>query len=133
MKKVNEAFSDYVYGRKINTALIESVILRKRTKILEMKISSDEYIDLEEIESFKDFIKGRFGLNDSKIMIKYTDNVKIRPIEEELKNIVLGMASKYPALKAAVNNSDNQIVGKTINFSFKIPVSGFLNTMGNDK
>ena len=133
MKKVNEAFSDYVYGGKINTALIESVILRKRTKVLEMAISSDEYIDLEEIESFKDYIKERFGLNDSKIMIKYTDNVKIRPIEEELKNIVLGMARKYPALKAAVNNSDYEIVDKTINFSFKIPVSGFLKAMGYDK
>ena len=60
MKRVNEAFSDYGSGGKINTAVIENVILRKKTKVLEMEISSDDYIDIEEIESFNNFIKEKF-------------------------------------------------------------------------
>ena len=98
-----------------------------------MEISSDNYIEIGEIESFNNFIKERFELNDSKITVKYTEEVKIRPIEEELKNIILFMAKKYPALKAAVNNSEYEVVGNTINFNFKIPVSGFLKTMEYDK
>jgi DNA polymerase-3 subunit alpha (Gram-positive type) len=133
MKRVNEAFSDYGSGGKINTAVIENVILRKKTKVLEMEISADDYIDIEEIESFNNFIKEKFELNDSKITIKYSDGVSIKPIEEELKNIVFSMSKKYPALKAAVNNSEYEIAGNTINFNFKIPVSGFLKAMEYDK
>jgi len=133
MKRVNEAFSDYKLGGNINTAFIESVSLRKRTKVLEMEISSDNYIEIGEIESFSNFIKERFELNDSKITVKYTEEVKIRPIEEELKNIILSMSKKYPALKAAANNSEYEVVGNTITFNFKIPVSVFLKTMEYDK
>ena len=106
MKKINEAFSDFKSGRNINTAVIESVILRKRTKVLEMEISSDNYIEIEEIESFNNFIMEKFGLKDSKIIVKYSEKVNIRPVEEELRNIVYSLAKKYPALKAAVNNSE---------------------------
>ncbi|NRY64214.1 DNA polymerase III subunit alpha [Clostridium beijerinckii] len=133
MKRINEAFSDYESAGSINTAVIQSVVLRKKTKVLEMEISSDNYIELGEIESFNSFIKDKFGLNDSKIIVKYSDEVEIRPIEKELKNIVYSLSMKYPALKAAVNNSDYEIEGNTINFNFKIPVSGFLKTMEYDK
>ncbi|OPJ54939.1 DNA polymerase III subunit alpha [Clostridium chromiireducens] len=133
MKKVNEAFSDYESSGNINTAIIKSVTLRKRTKVLEMEISSDNYIEIGEIESFNKFIREKFDLSDSKITVKYTDGVTIRPIEEELKNIVYSMSNKYPALKAAVNNSEYEVIGNTINFNFKIPVSGFLKTMSYDK
>ncbi len=57
----------------------------------------------------------------------------MKPIEEELRNIIISLASKYPALKAAVNNCEYEVAGKTINFNFKIPVSGFLKTMEYDK
>ena len=50
MKRINEIFSDYEAGGNINTAIVESVVLRKRTKTLEMKISSDKYIEIGEIE-----------------------------------------------------------------------------------
>ena len=133
MKRVNEAFSDYKSSGNINTAFIESVTLRKKTKVLEMEISSDNYIEIGEIESFSNFIKARFDLNDSKITVKYTEEVKIRPIEEELKNIIFAMSKKYPALKAAANNSEYEVVGNTITFNFKIPVSIFLRTMEYDK
>lgn len=133
MKRVNEAFSDYKSGGNINVAIIESVSLRKRTKVLELEISSDNYIEIGEIESFSNFLKERFDLNDSKITVKYTEEVKIRPIEEELKNIIFSMSKKYPALKAAANNSEYEVVGNTITFNFKIPVSGFLKTMEYDK
>ena len=133
MKRINEAFSDYISSGNINTAVIVSVTLRKKTKVLEMEISSDKYIEIGEIESFNYFMKEKFGLNDSKIIVKYTEEVNIKPIEEELKNIVYSLAKKYPALKAAVNNSEYEVVGNIINFNFKIPVAGFLKTMEYDK
>lgn len=133
MKKVNEIFSDYECDGNINTAVVQSVTLRKKTKILEMEISSDKYIEMIELESFNEFIKQRFSLNDSKIAIKYSDGINIRPIEEELKNIVLLLENKYPALKAVLNKSEYEVVGNAINFNFKVPAAGFLKIMEYDK
>ena len=50
-----------------------------------------------------------------------------------MKNIIFSLAGKYPALKAAVNNSEYEVAENTINFNFKIPVSGFLKSMDYDK
>jgi DNA polymerase-3 subunit alpha (Gram-positive type) len=133
MKRVNEAFSEYESRGNLNTAIIESVVLRKKTKILEMEISSDNYIELNEIESFNNFIKQRFSLNDSKIRVKYTDAANIKPIEEELENIICSLSNKYPALKSVVNNCEYEVIDKNINFNLRIPVSGFLKTMDYDK
>lgn len=133
MKRVNEAFSEYESRGNLNTAIIESVVLRKKTKILEMEISSDNYIELNEIENFNNFIKQRFSLNDSKIRVKYTDAANIKPIEEELKNIICSLSNKYPALKSVVNNCEYEVIDKNINFNLRIPVSGFLKTMDYDK
>ncbi|NYC30494.1 DNA polymerase III alpha subunit (gram-positive type) [Clostridium saccharobutylicum] len=133
MKKVNEIFSDYECDGNINTAVVQSVTLRKKTKVLEMEISSDKYIEMIELESFNEFIKQRFSLNDSKIAIKYSDGINIRPIEDELKNIVLLLENKYPALKAVLNKSEYEVVGNAINFNFKVPAAGFLKIMEYDK
>jgi DNA polymerase III subunit alpha, Gram-positive type len=133
MKRINEIFSDYKARGNINNATVEAVVLSKKTKTLEMKISSDKYIDIKEFESLNRFIRERFALEDSKITVNYADGTVKRPIEEELKNIVLSLAVKYPALKAVVNNSEYEVNDKTINFNFKMAVSGFLKAMDYDK
>lgn len=133
MKRINEIFSDYEVGGSINTAIVESVVLSKKTKTVKMKISSDKYIEIRELERFNKFIRQRFALNDSKIAVKYADGIDKKPIEEELKNIIFLMSDKYPALKAVLNSSEFEVVNNTINFNFKVPVSGFLKSMDYDK
>ncbi|WP_143316416.1 DNA polymerase III subunit alpha [Clostridium sp. HBUAS56017] len=133
MKRVGEVFSDYKMYGNINTAVIESVAIRKRTRILEMEISSGNYIEIEEIDKLSKFIKEKFQLNDSRITVKYSDGITVKPIEEELKNIVLYMAKKHPVLKAAVNNSEYEVEGSNINFNFRIPIANFFKTMEYDK
>ena len=48
MKRIKEIFSDYDATENINTAIVEGVVLCKKTKSLEMKIKSDKYIELRE-------------------------------------------------------------------------------------
>ena len=50
MKKVGEVFSDYKLKGSIASALVENVKVKKRSRIMEMEISSDDYIELQEIE-----------------------------------------------------------------------------------
>jgi DNA polymerase-3 subunit alpha (Gram-positive type) len=133
MKRINEIFSDYEANGNINAAIVESVVLRKKSKRLDMEISSDKYIEIREFESFNRFIRKRFALEDSIIAVKYADGTDKKPIEEELKNIVLLVADKYPALKSVLNKSEYKVDENTINFNFKIAVSGFLKTMNYDK
>ncbi|MFL0250911.1 DNA polymerase III subunit alpha [Clostridium neuense] len=133
MKRINEIFSDYGASGNINTAFVESVVLKKKSKRLEMEISSDKYIEVREFEKLNSFIRQRFALNDSIIAVKYADGTDKKPIEEELNNIVLLMADRHPVLKTIVNNSEYKVDQNTINFNFKVAVSGFLKAMNYDR
>ena len=64
MKRINEVFSDYEAGFNISNAIVDGVVLKKKSKILELKITSDKYIEFSEIEGLNNFIKERFVLND---------------------------------------------------------------------
>jgi DNA polymerase-3 subunit alpha (Gram-positive type) len=133
MKRINEIFSDYKAGGNLNAAMVESVVLSKKTRTLEMQISSDKYIEIRELEGLNKFIRERFALEDSVFTVKYADGTDKKPIEEELKNIVFSVADKYPALKAVMNDSEYEVAENTINFNFKVAVAGFLKAMDYDK
>ena len=132
MKRINEIFSDYEAGSNISLATVDGIILRKKSKALEINISSDKYIDINEIEELNNFIKERFVLNDSKIIIKYTEDAHINPIEDELKNILNTLSNKHPFLKAALNKCDYEINNKIINFNFEMVVSHILKDLKFD-
>ncbi|SHJ22561.1 DNA polymerase-3 subunit alpha [Clostridium cavendishii DSM 21758] len=133
MKRINEIFSDYEAKGNINNAIVESVILYKKSQCLELKITSDKYVEIKEVESLNMFIRRKFSLKDSIIKVKYVDGIERKPIEEELENIILLIADKQPVLKSVVGNSDFTVTDNTINFSFKIAISNFLKSMKYDK
>ncbi len=133
MKTINEIFNDYEVRGNINTAIVEGVVLRKSDKTLEMKIRSDKYIQVREIELLNKFIKERFALNDSKIIVEYAEEIDKMPIEEELRDIIFVMSDEYPVLKAIINNCEFEVFENTIDFNFKIPASNILRSMGYDK
>jgi DNA polymerase-3 subunit alpha (Gram-positive type) len=134
MKRINEIFSDYEAGGNINTAIVKAVVVSEKSKTLEMKISSDQYIELNEIKSFNRFIRERLALNDSEIIVEYSEGTNIKPLEEELKNIVLLLADKYPLLRGAINNCEFEIAkNNTITFNFNIAVSYLLKDRDYDK
>ncbi|MEQ8197436.1 MAG: DNA polymerase III subunit alpha [Clostridiaceae bacterium] len=133
MKRINEIFSDYEAGGNITTAIVESVVLSKKSKRLEIKISSDKYIEIREFEEFNKFIRRRFALEDSVVSVTYADGTEKKPIEEELEKIVVLLADKHPALRTALNNGEYKVQDNTINFNFKIAVSSFFKAMNYDK
>lgn len=133
MKRISEAFSDYEAGKNIGAALVESGTLKKNTKTMEMILRSDLYISIEEIEGLNRFIKERFSLNDSKIIVKYTEETDKKPIEKELKKILALLANGHPLFKAALSNSEYEITEDHINFSFSITISRMLRKLGYDR
>ncbi len=133
MRRVNEIFSDYIVSGNINTATVESVVLNKKSKTIEMKIISDKYIEISEFEHLNKFIRERFGLNESTITVKYDDKTDKKPVEEELPSIISSLKGKYPALKSLLINSEYEVDEDTINFSFNSAVSDILKGMNYDK
>ena len=133
MKNVSEIFSDYKDGKNINNAIVEHVILKKKSKKIEIIITSNKYIDMEDIDSFNYFIKKRFSLKESKVTINYTDDVVIKPLEEELDNILNAISKKHPLLKGALNRCNYEIDGDNINFKFDIVVSKTLRDFKYDE
>ena len=85
MKKLGEVFNDYESGGTIRCAEIEKVTLRKKSKALELKITSNQYIEIKEIERFNNFLKERFLLNDAKVLIKYTEDVNKNQLKKKLR------------------------------------------------
>lgn len=133
LKKINEVFSDYKAEGNISTATVEAVVLKKKSKILEMKISSDKYIDVKEIAGLNTFIKKRFSINNSEITVEYAAGTNKKPIEMELRNIVFSISDKHPILKAVIKDTEFEVFNNIINFNFNIMVSDLLTSMGCDK
>ncbi len=133
LKTINEVFSDYKAEGNICTATVKSAILKKRSKVLEIKISSDKHISVKEIEGLNKFIRKRFSLNDSEITVEYTEGMDKKLVESEIKDIVFSMSEKYPFLKAVANNTEFEIINNIINFNLKIVASDLLKGMGYDK
>lgn len=133
LKKINEIFSDYKIEGDINTATVEGIVLKKKSKILELKISSDKYIEIKGIESLNKFIRERFALNDSEILVEYAEGTDKKPIKEAAMDIIRSMADKHPLLNSVMNNTQLEVVDNTINFNFKIVASDLLKGMGYDQ
>lgn len=133
MRRVSEIFGDYEAIGCMNSAVVESATLNKKTKTFNMKLTSDKYIEVKDIEELNSFVKKRFVVDDSIITVSYADGTPKKPVEEEMKDIVLSLEDRYPALKALLSSSDYKVEGSSISFSFKMAVSGFLKSMGYDK
>ncbi len=133
LKRIGEVFSDYKAEGNISSAIVQAAVLKKKSKILEIKINSDKYIDVKEIEGLKKFIRKRFSLNDSEVTVEYAEGTDKKPIEKELKDIVLSMSDKHPILKAVIKDTEFEVKNNIINFNFRIMVSDLLIAKGLDK
>ncbi|WP_010250824.1 DNA polymerase III subunit alpha [Acetivibrio cellulolyticus] len=133
LKRINEIFSDYSAEGNINTATVEAAVLKKKSKVLEIKLGSDKYIDVKEIEGLNKFIKKRFSINDTEITVEYAEGTDKKPIQNEIKNIVFSMADKHPILKAVIKDTEFEVINNIINFNFKIVAADVLLAMGYDK
>lgn len=133
LKRVNEIFSDYEVDGNISSAIVQSAVLKKKSKTLEIKLFSDKYINVKELEGLNSFIKKRFALNDSEITVEYTEGTDKKPIEKELMDIIYSISSKHPILKAIIKDTEFEVNENIINFNFKIAASHLLSSLGYDK
>ena len=133
-KFIKEVFRDYKTTANIKEAKILKLALIKKTNMLAMKIQSDEYIEVKEIWYFENFLMKRFQIENTELIIEYTENVKINSIEEEWKNIICYMAHKYPLMKPLLlMKSDISVKNNVIDVQMHIKGAEFLKAKKTDK
>ena len=131
---IKEIFSDYETRANIKNAEIKAMNLSKKKNVLDIIIESEEWIEVKEIWYFEKFLKERFFFNDINLIIKYTENVKLKNIKDEWRNIICYMAHKYPITKPMLlMKSDIEIEENIINVNMHIKGAEFLKAKKTDK
>ena len=131
---IKEIFSDYETRANIKNAEIKAMNLSKKKNVLDIIIESEEWIEVKEIWYFEKFLKERFFFNDINLIIKYTENVKLKNIKDEWRNIICYMAHKYPITKPLLlMKSDIEINENIINVNMHIKGAEFLRAKKTDK
>ena len=78
VKQIKEVFSDYETGNIIKEAKILSLNFIKKANVLEINLSSENYIDIKELWFFEKFLKERFQFSNVDMKIKYSENVTMK-------------------------------------------------------
>lgn len=121
MQKVKDIFSDYLNKQeKINEAEFLKANLYKKSNRLEVYLTSNEKISIDEVSHFEEYIVGRFKVGSARIEIQYVD-VDIEPsIEEDWDKLVTYMSKKEPMTRAILRNSNVKVEDSTICVTLKI-------------
>ena len=133
-KTVKEIFNDYKTNSNIKEANIEGLDVSKKINRLSIKLKSDEYIEIKEIWYLEKFLMERFKFASIQTIIKYTDDVKLKSIEEEWENIICYMTHKYPLMRPMLLlKSKIEIIENNINVMMQIKGADFLKARKLDK
>ena len=101
-KKIGEVFSDYKQESNIKKAQIQQMNLIKKANVLELKIASNEYLQLKDLWLFEQFLRERFQFGNVDVKIDYNEEVKLNSIDKEWKNLIAYMVHKYPLMKPMI-------------------------------
>ncbi len=133
-KLIGEVFSDYRTDSNIKDAIINSINLIKKANVLELNISSNEYIEIKELWYLEKFLKERFQFSNVDMKISYFENVTIKPIEKEWENLICYMVHKYPLMRPMILLKSTIDVQKTkIIVNMKIKGADFLRARKLDR
>ena len=134
MQKVKDIFSDYQNkNEKINEAEFIKADLYKKSNRLEVCLTSNEKITIEEISHFEDYIINRFKVLNARIEIEYKDATIEQTIEQDWKALVTYMCNKEPMSKAMLCNSTVSVSNSTICVTLKMKGKDFLCSKKFDK
>ena len=120
-KTIKEIFKDYnSESFSLNAGRIKSINLFKKTNKLELIITADEFIKIEDIYKFEQYLKQRFNIFDASIKVEYTKELDV-DLQQEWNLIICYMAHKHPLSKAFLRNSTIEIHDKeiTVNMAIK--------------
>ena len=134
MQKVKDIFSDYSKKQdKINEAEFLRANLYKKSNRLEVCLTSDKKISIDEISDFEEYVVNRFKVDSARVDIQYTDCFIEETIEDDWSELVTYMSKKEPMTKAILRNSTVKVNDSTICVILKIKGADWLCSRKFDK
>ena len=113
-KTIKKIFKDYdSESFSLNAGRIKSINLFKKTNKLELIITADEFIKIEDIYKFEQYLKQRFNIFEAHIKVEYAKEISV-DLQKEWNLIICYMAHKHPLSKAFLRNSTIEIHDKEI-------------------
>lgn len=115
-KPLKEIFSDYQTTSNLKEACVTALNLLKKKNTLAITLTSHEYIEIKEIWYFEKFLQERFSFQSIEMILRYDEQVKLKSIDQEWKNIICYMAHKYPLakpmllLKSTIHIEESKII-----------------------
>lgn len=85
LKTVKEIFEDYKENSIINLAKIERINIFKKDNKLEIDLKSNEFIEINELLDFENYLKIRFGIETVEVDILYNENAKVPTIRKYME------------------------------------------------
>ena len=133
-KQVKEVFNDYSEVNSMQDADITNINLFKKSNKLEIDLTSGKQINVDELESFQNFLVNKFAVNKAILNIKYNDDAKIEnTVLEDWEKLTKYMSKKEPLTKAILTNSSLVIDGDDIDIELKVKGADFLRSKRFDK
>ena len=132
-KTIKEIFKDYNSNSfSLNASKIKSINLFKKTNRLELIITADEFIKIEDIYNFEQYLKNRFNIFEANIKIEYSKEIEV-DIEQEWNYVICYMAHKHPLSKAFLKNSTIKIENNNITVLMAMKGKMVLDAKGFDQ
>ena len=132
-KTIKEIFKDYDSNSfSLNASKIKSINLFKKTNKLELIITADDFIKIEDIYKFEQYLKNRFNIFEVNIKVEYSKPIEV-DMKEEWNLVICYMAHKHPLSKAFLKNSNIEVENDKIIVNMAMKGKMVIEAKGFDK
>lgn len=132
-KTIKEIFKDYNSNSfSLNAGKIKTINLFKKSNKLEVVIISNDFIKIEDIYSFEQYLKKRFNIFEVDIKLEYNNKIDIDMLQE-WNLIIAYMAHRHPLSKAFLKNSSIEIDDNNITVKMAMKGKNVLQANSFDK
>lgn len=119
-KTIKEIFKDYDSNSfSLNESKIKLINLFKKTNKLELILQAENFIKIEDLYKFEQYLQKRFSIFEANIKVEYIKPLEI-DMEKEWPLIICYMAHKHPLSKAFLKNSTIEIQDNIISVNMMI-------------
>ena len=134
---VRDIFKDYKEKNNIIDAEIENINLFKKSKKLEVKLKTEKQIKISDIESFENYLKTRFQIEERRLNSENNENLNqniiLQNLKEEWKDIVNYLSKKFPLTKTILNSSEIEVNDNKLFVILKTKNADFMHSFETDK
>lgn len=128
---LKEVFKDY-NNSNLENATIEKINLYKRSNKLTLDIISSNKIDIKDLESFENYLRERFKIENIEIGISYVNAVD-ETIEKDWENVERYISKRFPLINSILKSSKISVNDKKVKITIETKNAEFLYSYKIDK